>query len=89
MLIKTHSDNVLYLSIPVVSFLVIAGAPASFTNKVTRYYLFLFLLSVDIIVGKDQVADGEGEYRNWDGNTVEQGPGDLPVVQLGDDDPRL
>ena len=49
----------------------------------------MFLLSVDIIVGKHQVADGEGEYRNWDGNAVEQGPGDLPVVQLGDDNPRL
>ena len=43
----------------------------------------MFLLSVDIIVGKHQVADGEGEYRNWDGNAVEESPGDLPVVQLG------
>ena len=53
------------------------------------FYLFLFLLSVDIIVGKHQVADGEGEDRNWDGNTVEEGPGDLPVVQLCDDDLRF
>ena len=53
------------------------------------FYLFLFLLSVDIIVGKHQVADGKGEDRNWDGNTVEEGPGDLPVVQLCDDDLRF
>ena len=49
----------------------------------------MFLLRVDIIVGKHQVADGEGEYRDRYGNTVEQRSGDLPVVQLGDDDPRL
>ena len=52
-------------------------------------YLLRLLISVDVIVGKHQVADGEGEDRNWYGNTVEQGPGDLPVVQLGDDNPRL
>ena len=52
-------------------------------------YLLMFLLSVDIIVGKHQVADGEGEYRNWDGNAVEESPGDLPVVQVGDHHLRL
>ena len=49
----------------------------------------MLLLSVDIIVGEDQVADGEGEDGNWYGDTVEEGPGDLPVVQLGDHNPRL
>ena len=43
-------------------------------------YLLMLLLRVDIIVGKDQVADGEGEDGNWNGDTVEEGPGDLAVV---------
>ena len=55
----------------------------------TLYYLLVFLLRVDIIVGKHQVADGEGEDGNWYGDTVEEGAGNLPVVQLGDHSPRL
>ena len=49
----------------------------------------MFLLSVDIIVSKHQVADSKGEYRNWNGDAVEEGPGDLPVVQVGDYHLRL
>ena len=52
-------------------------------------YLLMLLLRVDIIVGEDQVADGEGEDGNWYGDTVEEGAGYLPVVQLGDHSPRL
>ena len=52
-------------------------------------YLLMLLLRVDIIVGEDQVADGEGEDGNWYGDTVEEGAGNLPVVQLGDHSPRL
>ena len=33
--------------------------------------------------------DGEGEDGNWYGDTVEEGAGYLPVVQLGDHSPRL
>ena len=42
------------------------------------------LLVIDVVVGEHEVADGQSEERDGDGDAEEEGPGDLLVVHPGD-----
>ena len=53
-------------------------------NRRQTHLFLLFILCVDIIVSKDEIADCQSEYWHWNGDTVEESPGDLPVVHPGD-----
>ena len=46
-------------------------------------------IPVNVEVGEDQVADGEAEHGEGDGEAVEEAAGDLLVVQAGDHQLRV
>ena len=53
-------------------------------HPVSSYYNLLWFLCINVYVSKDQVAHSQGEHRDGDGEAVEQGAGDLLVVEPGD-----
>ena len=50
------------------------------------YQVWGWLFFVDVDVGEQKIADGEREDRDRDGEAVEEGAGDLLVVEPGDDE---
>ena len=79
----------LYISLLSVLCSVLLSSIGRIQKRLQKVLRNKLIIPVNVEIGEDQVADGEAEHGEGDGEAVEEAAGDLLVVQAGDHQLRV